>query len=110
MPGAIPYGLCTGMMFLFRVGLALVYCCRKQLLKAHDAPSALAMLASPPPGCLPVDADVFIRLAHAARLKEPDVLKQRVKMKARLRQVALPRPPPPIGSPPPIPVRQGERF
>jgi hypothetical protein len=98
------------MMFLFRVGLALVCCCRKQLLKAHDAPSALSMLASPPREYLPADADVFIRLAHAVRLREPDVLKQRVKMKARLRQVTLPRPPPPSGSPPPIPVRQGERF
>jgi hypothetical protein len=98
-----------GTVFLFRVGLALVHCCRQELLEARDAPAALALLAVLPLECLPVDAEAFLTLAHAAKLNESDVLKQRTKMEAQLRMQTA-RSAQPRGSMQAITVRRGERF
>lgn len=78
--------LFDGIPFLFRVGLAIASCCRRQLLETTDSNVALGLLAAPPLECLPDDVEAFITLAYSIKLKDEDILKQRVKMETTLRK------------------------
>jgi TBC1 domain family member 10 len=75
-----------GVPFLFRVGLAIASCCRKQLLEARDGHTALALLSEPPSECLPDNVEAFVTLAYSMKLKDDDIQKQRLKMEAQLRK------------------------
>ena len=76
----------SGVAFLFRVGLALIHCCRHYLLQSDGEASALDHLVRPPPSCLPATSDAFITLAYSFKLKDDDVRKQRIKMEAQVKR------------------------
>jgi hypothetical protein len=81
-----------GMAFLIRVGLAIVYCCRKAIHESTNEEAVLSCLKRPPTKWLPPSPDAFISLAFTMKLKDEDVRKQRVKMEAQIkRQTQLPR-------------------
>jgi TBC1 domain family member 10 len=74
-----------GVLFLFRVGLAIFACNRRQLLdlKAEDA--VYECLMHPPPASFP-STDAFISVVQSIKLKEDDIRKQRTKMEAQLKR------------------------
>jgi hypothetical protein len=76
----------SGLPFLFRVGLALISCCRRQLILATNAELLLRHLRYPPPSCLPPDPEAFLSLVFSVKVKDEDVRKQRVKMEAHLKR------------------------
>lgn len=76
----------SGLPFLFRVGLALILCCRRQLILATSAELLLRHLRHPPPSCLPPDPEAFLSLVFSVKVKDEDVRKQRVKMEAHLKR------------------------
>jgi hypothetical protein len=77
---------------LFRVGLALFYCCRRRVLEAVNLDSLLDVLNHPSPNWLPPSPDAFIALAYSFKVKDDDVRKQRIKMEAQVkRQTQAPR-------------------
>ena len=69
-----------GVPFLFRVGLALLTCCRRPLLEAHSRDRALSILSQVPAQCLPPNGDEFIELAMSKKLKDDDIRKARNKV------------------------------
>ncbi|KAJ6547011.1 RabGAP/TBC [Mycena capillaripes] len=84
--------LFEGIPFLFRVGLALFYCCRKRVLEAINQDALFDILNHPLPGWLPPSPDAFIALAYSFKVKDDDVRKQRIKMEAQVkRQTQAPR-------------------
>ncbi|KAJ6488528.1 rab-GTPase-TBC domain-containing protein [Mycena vitilis] len=87
--------LFEGIPFLFRVGLAMFYCCRRRVLEATNHVSLLEILNHPSPNWLPPSPDAFIALANSFKVKDDDVRKQRIKMEAQVkRQTQAPRPNP----------------
>jgi len=78
--------LYEGVAFLFRVGLALVHCCRHYLLQSNGEASALNHLVHLQPSCLPPTPDAFINLAYSFKLKHDDIRKQRIKMEAQVKR------------------------
>ncbi|KAF9258596.1 RabGAP/TBC [Marasmius fiardii PR-910] len=80
--------LYEGVPFLIRVGLAIVYCCRRALLDATNEETALNYLRYPLPNWLPPSADAFITLALSFKVKDDDVRKQRIKMEAQVKRQA----------------------
>ncbi|KAJ7043133.1 rab-GTPase-TBC domain-containing protein [Mycena alexandri] len=84
--------LFEGIPFLFRVGLALFHCCRRQVLEAINQESLFDVLNHPSPNWLPPSPDAFIALAYSVKVKDDDVRKQRIKMEAQVkRQTQTPR-------------------
>ncbi|KAJ7118744.1 RabGAP/TBC [Mycena epipterygia] len=87
--------LYEGIPFLFRVGLALFYCCRRRVLEAINQDSLFDVLSHPLPNWLPPSPDAFVALAYSFKVKDDDVRKQRIKMEAQVkRQTQAPRPNP----------------
>ncbi|KII83924.1 hypothetical protein PLICRDRAFT_118717 [Plicaturopsis crispa FD-325 SS-3] len=82
-----------GIPFLFRVGLALFQCCRRQLLDATGEQAVMLNLLHPQPNSLPPTAEAFVTLAHSMKLKDDDLRKQRVKMEAQVKRQAQSRVP-----------------
>jgi len=72
--------LFEGVPFLFRVGLALLTCCRRPLLEAQSRDRALYILSQVPAQCLPPNGDALIELAMSKRLKDDDIRKARSKV------------------------------
>ncbi|KAJ7577003.1 rab-GTPase-TBC domain-containing protein [Mycena floridula] len=84
--------LYEGSPFLFRVGLALIYCCRRTILEATSEEAVLICLRRVPLNRLPPSPEAFINLALSVKVKDDDVRKQRVKMEAQIkRQTQVPR-------------------
>ncbi|KAJ7837054.1 rab-GTPase-TBC domain-containing protein [Mycena olivaceomarginata] len=84
--------LFEGIPFLFRVGFALLYCCRQRVLESINQDSLFDVLIHPSPNWLPPSPDAFIALAYSFKLKDDDVRKQRIKMEAQVkRQTQTPR-------------------
>ncbi|KAJ7243407.1 RabGAP/TBC [Mycena haematopus] len=84
--------LFEGVPFLFRVGLALLYCCRQRVLEAINQDSLFHVLNRPSPNWLPQSPDAFVALAWSFKVKDDDVRKQRIKMEAQVkRQTQTPR-------------------
>lgn len=80
------------MPFLIRVGLAIVSCCRTQILESRSDETVLALLQHLHPNLLPSTSDSFLQLALSVKLKDDDVRKQRIKMEAQVkRQTQTPR-------------------
>jgi TBC1 domain family member 10 len=75
-----------GVVFLFRVGLTLIHCCRHYLLQSDGEASALEYMVHPPASCLPITPEAFIALAYSFKLKDDDVRKQRIKMEAQVKR------------------------
>jgi hypothetical protein len=75
-----------GITFLIRVGLALVSCCRRQILECRDEKTLLGLIHHPPPKLLPPNPDILISLALNQKIKDDDIRKQRVKMEAQVRR------------------------
>ncbi|KAJ7043121.1 rab-GTPase-TBC domain-containing protein [Mycena alexandri] len=75
--------LFEGIPFLFRVGLALFHCCRRQVLEAINRESLFDVLLHPSSNWLPPSPDAFIALAYSVKVKDDDVRKQRVKAQAQ---------------------------
>ncbi|TDL21253.1 RabGAP/TBC [Rickenella mellea] len=79
--------LYDGPPFLFRVGLAILSCCRTRLLDASSNPALIyALLAFPPTSLLPEDPEALITLALSMKFKDDDVRRQRVKLEAQLKR------------------------
>ncbi|KAI0056890.1 hypothetical protein BV25DRAFT_1533903 [Artomyces pyxidatus] len=86
--------LSEGVVFLFRVGLALVTLCRRTLLDAKNEDQALHLLTRPPAILLSSTPDTLVELANSMKLKDDDIRKQRVKMEAQLKRQTQSRIPP----------------
>jgi hypothetical protein len=71
------------MVFLLRVGLAIVTCCHRALLGIHRETEALSILIHPPPFLISSTPDLLVELANSFRLKDEDIRKQRVKLEAQ---------------------------
>ncbi|KAI0271259.1 rab-GTPase-TBC domain-containing protein [Gloeopeniophorella convolvens] len=80
--------LSEGVVFLFRIGLALVACCRRALLDVNTEAEALNILLHPLPSLISSSPDTLIELANSVKLKDDDVRKQRVKMEAQVKRQA----------------------
>ncbi|KAH9970530.1 rab-GTPase-TBC domain-containing protein [Lactifluus volemus] len=78
--------LSEGMVFLLRVGLALVTCCHRTLLDIHQEAEALNLLLHPPQFLISSSPDLLIELANSFRLKDDDIRKQRVKLEAQAKR------------------------
>lgn len=76
----------TGVVFLFRIGLALVTCCHRTLRDIRTEADALAVLARPPPFLLLSSPSALIELSSSFRLKDDDIRKQRVKLEAQVKR------------------------
>lgn len=75
-----------GVPFLFRVGMAIIHCCRHLLLQSTSESSALDHLIRPPLACLPSSPEAFIGIALSFKVKDDDVRKQRIKMEAQVKR------------------------
>ena len=69
-----------GVPFLFRIGLALLTCCRRPLLQAKSRDRALYILSQVPAQCLPSNGDALIELAMSKKLRDDDIRKSRSKV------------------------------
>ncbi|THH15095.1 hypothetical protein EW146_g5336 [Bondarzewia mesenterica] len=78
--------LCEGVAFLFRVGLAVITCCRRALLDSTSDTAVLELLRRPPSVLLSSSPDTLVELATSVKLKDDDVRKQRTKMEAMLKR------------------------
>ncbi|KAG8715754.1 hypothetical protein FRC11_000383 [Ceratobasidium sp. 423] len=80
--------LFEGTPFLFRVGLALLGCLKKQILALtpKSSPGALDLLLSVSPQLLPTDPDQLIASAHTVKFKDDDMRKMRPKIESQLRK------------------------
>ncbi|KAF8989257.1 RabGAP/TBC [Cyathus striatus] len=78
--------LFEGIPFLLRVGLAIMQCCRRQVLGSTSEDALLALLRHPPQAVLPSTPDAFLTLTFSVKLKDDDVRKQRVKMEALVKR------------------------
>jgi TBC1 domain family member 10 len=76
----------VGMVFLLRIGLALVTCCHRTLLDIHQETEALNLLLRPPQYLISSSPDSLIELANSFRLKDDDIRKQRVKLEAQIKR------------------------
>lgn len=76
----------SGVPYLFRIGLALITCCRRRLLDCNSEEAALQVLHHPPPILLSSTADTLVDLANSVKLKDDDVRKQRTKMEAQIKK------------------------
>ena len=81
-----------GIVFLIRVGLAVISCCRQSLLQCKGQEQLLAMLARPPPRSLPPTPDALIELAFSVKLRDDDIYKQRHKLETQLKRQMQTRP------------------
>lgn len=72
-----------GVPFLFRVGLALLTCCRRPLLEAKTRDRALYILSQVPQQCLPSNGDALIELAMSKKLRDDDIRKARSKVETQ---------------------------
>ncbi|KAF8627921.1 hypothetical protein AX15_004171 [Amanita polypyramis BW_CC] len=75
-----------GIPFLIRVGLAVISCCRVQILQAGDDKTLLDVIHHPPLEVLPPNPDALIALVLNQKLKDEDVRKQRIKMEAQVKR------------------------
>ncbi len=73
------------MVFLLRIGLAIVTCCHRTLLGIHQEAEALSILIRPPPFLISSSPETLIELANSFRIKDDDIRKQRVKLEAQIR-------------------------
>ncbi|KAE9402270.1 hypothetical protein BT96DRAFT_956282 [Gymnopus androsaceus JB14] len=80
--------LYEGVPILIRVGLAILYCCRRAILDATSEDAVLYYLKRPSPTWLPPTPDAFITLAFSFKVKDDDVRKQRVKMEKQVKKQA----------------------
>ncbi len=71
------------MVFLLRIGLAIVTCCHRTLLGIHQEAEALTILMRPPPFLISSSPEMLIELANSFRIKDDDIRKQRVKLEAQ---------------------------
>ncbi|KAG5718940.1 TBC1 domain family member 10B [Termitomyces sp. T112] len=84
--------LFEGVPFLFRVALVLVSCSRQRISDTRSADAALNTVLYPSPELLPTSPEALITLALAAKIKDDDLQKQRVKLEAQAkRQTFAPR-------------------
>src|SRR6266851_609092 len=74
-----------GMVFLLRIGLAIVTCCHRTLLGIHQEAEALSILAHPPPFLISASPDSLVELANSFRLKDDDIRKQRVRLESQVK-------------------------
>lgn len=74
-----------GMVFLLRVGLAIVTCCHRTLLGIRQEAEALNILIHPPSFLISSTPDLLVELANSFRLKDDDIRKQRVKLEAQVK-------------------------
>jgi len=74
--------LYEGIPFLFRVGLAVLSCCRRYFLEGPMNPSIspASYLLRPPPEVFPENPEDFIAQVLAIKLKDDDIRKSRLKM------------------------------
>ncbi|VDB95811.1 unnamed protein product, partial [Peniophora sp. CBMAI 1063] len=78
--------LSEGVVFLFRAGMAVLTCTRRTLLDTKGADACLALLRRPPQHLIADRTpDALVELALAAKLKDDDVRKQRIKMEAAVK-------------------------
>ena len=82
---------CVGVVFLFRVGMAIVQCCKQAVLATPGRDVVLNILLHPPSTCLPPNPEAFIEVAAGVRLKEDDLRKQRTKLEAQVKKQAQAR-------------------
>ncbi|KAL6305747.1 RabGAP/TBC [Sparassis latifolia] len=78
--------LFEGVPFLFRIGIALLTCCRQLLLKCAGHDPLFAILSHPPANYLPRTPDALIDLALSVKLKDEDIRKQRSKLEAQVKR------------------------
>ncbi|CAL1697402.1 unnamed protein product [Somion occarium] len=71
--------LFEGVAFLFRVGLAIISCCKRMIMDTSGRDNLLAGLLRPPIALLPASPDAFLELAFSVKLKDDDIRKQRNK-------------------------------
>jgi len=71
------------MVFLIRIGLAIVTCCHRTLLEVHQESEALRILTRPPPFLISSSPEILIELANSFRIKDDNIRKQRVKLEAQ---------------------------
>ncbi|KIY45265.1 RabGAP/TBC, partial [Fistulina hepatica ATCC 64428] len=75
-----------GIPFLIRVGVVLIGCCRRAALEAPSKEILFRYLHRSMAKWLPRSVDAFLSLAHAVKLKDDDVRKQRIKMQAQIKR------------------------
>lgn len=73
----------SGVTFLFRIGLAIIQCCKQTIMMTSDRENILNTLLHPPSALLPASPDVFVEMASALKFKDEDVRKQRTKLEAQ---------------------------
>jgi hypothetical protein len=76
----------TGVVFLFRIGLALVTCCRRAIRDMRSEADALSLLERPPPFLLSSSPSALVELSSSFRIKDDDIRKQRVKLEAQVKR------------------------
>lgn len=86
-----PHDSDPGVPFLFRVGLALLTCCRRPLLEAQSRDRALSILSQVPAQCLPQNGDGLIELAISKKLKDDDIRKARSKAETQKKRTTSTR-------------------
>jgi hypothetical protein len=73
------------MVFLLRIGLAIVTCCHRTLLGVHQEAEALSILIHPPQVLISSSPELLIELANSFKIKDDDIRKQRVKLEAQIK-------------------------
>jgi hypothetical protein len=73
------------MVFLIRIGLAIVTCCHRTLLGVHQESEALSVLTRPPPFLISSSPETLIDLANSFRIKDDNIRKQRAKLEAQIK-------------------------
>ena len=71
------------MVFLIRIGLAIVTCCHRTLLGLHQESEALNVLTRPPSFLISSSPETLIELANSFRIKDDNIRKQRAKLEAQ---------------------------
>ncbi|KAJ3548368.1 hypothetical protein NM688_g5306 [Phlebia brevispora] len=78
--------LFEGVVFLFRVGLAIMQCCKQTVMQTAERDAVLNTLLHPPALCLPSNAETFLEMASSVKLKDDDVRRQRTKLEAQVKR------------------------
>jgi hypothetical protein len=73
------------MVFLIRIGLAIVTCCHRTLLGVHRESEVLSVLTRPPPFLISSSPETLIELANSFRIKDDSIRKQRVKLESQFK-------------------------
>ena len=73
------------MVFLIRIGLAIVTCCHRTLLGLHQESEALSILTHPPPFLISSSPETLIELANSFKIKDDNIRKQRVKLESQIK-------------------------